>query len=70
MSPLVSPVTKFDVATILYSSSSMGMVKGIMFTHCNLTVLAAAYNAVRPTVFIYTMSFSHVFGFTFYFPRV
>ncbi|TKY46419.1 4-coumarate--CoA ligase 9 [Spatholobus suberectus] len=46
------------------------MVKGVMLTHRNLTASAAGYDAVRskrkePAVFLYTMPFFHVYGFTF-----
>ncbi|RZB46894.1 4-coumarate--CoA ligase-like 9 isoform C [Glycine soja] len=68
-SPLVSPVTQSDVAAILYSSGTTGMMKGVVMTHRNLTALAAGYDAVRvnrkyPAVFFFTMPFFHVYGFT------
>nr|KYP39819.1 4-coumarate--CoA ligase-like 9 [Cajanus cajan] len=46
------------------------MVKGVALTHRNLTALAAAQDAVRakreePVVYLFTMPFFHVYGFTF-----
>jgi len=71
-SPLASParVNQSDLAAILYSSGTTGMVKGVMLTHRNLTALAAGYDAVRvkrkePAVFLFTMPFFHVYGFSF-----
>ncbi|TKY46415.1 4-coumarate--CoA ligase 9 [Spatholobus suberectus] len=63
-------VTQSDVAAILYSSGTTGMVKGVMLTHRNLTALLAGHDAVRakrkePAVFLCTMPFFHVYGFTF-----
>ncbi|KAK7381004.1 hypothetical protein VNO78_33527 [Psophocarpus tetragonolobus] len=63
-------VTQSDLAAILYSSGTTGMVKGVMLTHRNLTALSAGYDAVRvakprPSVFLYAMPFFHVYGFTF-----
>ncbi|KAK7316110.1 hypothetical protein VNO77_34836 [Canavalia gladiata] len=63
-------VSQSDVAAILYSSGTTGNMKGVMLTHRNLTALAAVYDAVRvnrkqPAMFLYTMPFFHVYGFTF-----
>ncbi|BAU01550.1 hypothetical protein VIGAN_11080700 [Vigna angularis var. angularis] len=73
-SPLASPtrVTQSDVAAILYSSGTTGMVKGVMLTHRNLTALAGGFHAVgvkrkEPAVFLFTMPFFHVFGFAYSF---
>ncbi|KAL2335211.1 hypothetical protein Fmac_016424 [Flemingia macrophylla] len=68
-SPL-GAVRQSDVAAILYSSGTTGAVKGVMLTHRNLTALSAGYDAARvqreePAVFLYTMPFFHVYGFTF-----
>ncbi|MED6168683.1 hypothetical protein PIB30_013665 [Stylosanthes scabra] len=62
-------VSQSDVAAILYSSGTTGKVKGVMLTHRNLTAMAGAYDVFRaqrekPAVFLYTMPFFHVFGFT------
>ncbi|XP_019442840.1 PREDICTED: 4-coumarate--CoA ligase-like 9 [Lupinus angustifolius] len=63
-------VSQSDVAAILYSSGTTGNVKGVMLTHRNLIALVGVYDAVRvkreePAVFLYTMPFFHVYGFTF-----
>ncbi|MED6157878.1 hypothetical protein PIB30_027543 [Stylosanthes scabra] len=63
-------VSQSDVAAILYSSGTTGKVKGVMLTHRNLTAMAGVYDVVRakrekPAVFLYTMPFFHVFGFTY-----
>ncbi|KAK7316111.1 hypothetical protein VNO77_34837 [Canavalia gladiata] len=63
-------VSQSDVAAILYSSGTTGNMKGVMLTHRNLTAVATGFDAVRlkrkqPAVFLYTMPFFHVYGFTF-----
>ncbi|XP_020202750.1 4-coumarate--CoA ligase-like 9 [Cajanus cajan] len=63
-------VSQSDVAAILYSSGTTGMVKGVALTHRNLTALAVEHDAVRakreePVVYLFTVPFFHVYGFTF-----
>ncbi|XP_054777253.1 4-coumarate--CoA ligase-like 9 [Prosopis cineraria] len=67
--PLVE-VSQSDLAAILYSSGTTGKVKGVMLTHRNLIALAASYDATRsqrerPAVFLYTIPYFHVYGFTY-----
>ncbi|CAJ1947589.1 unnamed protein product [Sphenostylis stenocarpa] len=71
-SPLTppTPVTQSDVAAILYSSGTTGKVKGVMLTHRNLTAIVAGFDAARmkraePAVYLYTVPYFHVYGFTF-----
>lgn len=63
-------VNQSDIAAILYSSGTTGKVKGVMLTHRNLIALAASYDATRPqrerpAVFLYTVPYFHVYGFTY-----
>ncbi|KHN09876.1 4-coumarate--CoA ligase-like 9, partial [Glycine soja] len=65
-----TPVTQSDVAAILYSSGTTGMIKGVMLTHRNLTAIVAGYDTVRekrkePAVVLFTVPFFHVYGFSF-----
>ncbi|KAK7266905.1 hypothetical protein RIF29_19566 [Crotalaria pallida] len=63
-------VSQSDVAVILYSSGTTGKVKGVMLTHRNLMAMVGVYDAVvvrkeKPAVFLYTIPFFHVYGFTY-----
>ncbi|XP_028797188.1 4-coumarate--CoA ligase-like 9 [Neltuma alba] len=63
-------VSQSDIAAILYSSGTTGKVKGVMLSHRNLIALAASYDATRPqrerpAVFLYTIPYFHVYGFTY-----
>ena len=63
-------VSQSDLAAILYSSGTTGKVKGVMLTHRNLTASAASYYATtsqrkNPAVFLHTMPYFHVYGFTY-----
>ncbi|XP_061344468.1 4-coumarate--CoA ligase-like 9 [Gastrolobium bilobum] len=63
-------VSQSDVAAVLYSSGTTGKVKGVMLTHRNLMATVAGYDAVRvrtesPAVYLYTVPYFHVYGFTY-----
>ncbi|KAK7381006.1 hypothetical protein VNO78_33529 [Psophocarpus tetragonolobus] len=68
-------VTQSDVALILFSSGTTGMVKGVELTHRNLTAIASLTNAnpldrEHPSVTLVTVPFFHVFGFLINFRAV
>lgn len=62
-------VRQSDLAAILYSSGTTGMVKGVMTTHRNLIATIAGYHSPRtkkresPAVFVYTAPYFHALGF-------
>lgn len=67
--PPAEEVRQSDLAVVLYSSGTTGKAKGVMLTHRNLTAAMAAYDAVRvqterPAVFLHTVPYFHVYGFT------
>ncbi|CAN1273274.1 4-coumarate--CoA ligase-like 9 [Linum perenne] len=68
-------VSQSDVAAILYSSGTTGRTKGVILTHRNLigTVAAGRSVAVKrdsPVVWLYTMPFFHIFGFSYFLKSV
>lgn len=61
-------VDQSDTATILYSSGTTGLVKGVELTHRNwISVLAGLYAtpeaATAPAVALCTVPYFHVYGF-------
>lgn len=61
-------VNQSDVAAVMYSSGTTGLVKGVMLTHANLTGIVGNYYYQRleresPAVVFYTAPFFHVIGF-------
>ncbi|KAH6758576.1 hypothetical protein C2S51_018811 [Perilla frutescens var. frutescens] len=61
-------VSQNDVAAILFSSGTTGVVKGVALTHRNLIASTANYyyqreERVSPVVGLYTVPYFHVFGF-------
>lgn len=61
-------VSQDDVAAILFSSGTTGLMKGVALTHRNLIASTASFYYQRkerssPVVGIYTVPYFHVFGF-------
>ncbi|KAL5724768.1 hypothetical protein ACHQM5_007988 [Ranunculus cassubicifolius] len=63
-------VRQSDVAAILYSSGTTGMIKGVMLTHGNLTAMVTGFHLGMkkrefPAVVLLTVPYFHVYGFNF-----